>query len=192
MKNTMCNTRANRASVRATLLGAALLLFAACSAAAPAASQPSPEGASSPPSTASSVTPSAASAAASTDSASAAVSGSAGSGTAVSAKETEFKIDLAASSAPAGPVTFQINNAGKVVHEFVVMKTDFAADKLPVDSTGAVTEDAAGITPVDEVEDIAVGASPTLAVHLPAGHYVIICNIAGHYAGGMHADFTTK
>ena len=190
----MCNTRANRASVRATLLGAALLLFAACSAAAPAASQPASVGTPASPSVASSGTASAASApaSASPDLASTAASGSAGSGTAVTAKETEYKIDLGASSAPAGPITFQITNAGKVVHEFVVMKTDLAADKLPVDSKGAVTEDAAGLTAVDEVEDIAVGASPTLAVDLPAGHYVIICNIAGHYAGGMRADFTTN
>jgi uncharacterized cupredoxin-like copper-binding protein len=188
----MCNTRPNRASVRATLLGAALLLFAACSAAAPAASQPDSVGTPASASAAPSVTPSTASAPASVDSASAAASGSAGSGTAVTAKETEYKIDLGTSSAPAGPITFQITNAGKVVHEFVVMKTDLAADKLPVDSKGAVTEDAAGLTAVDEVEDIAVGASPTLAVDLPAGHYVIICNIAGHYAGGMRADFTTN
>lgn len=115
------------------------------------------------------------------------------SGGLVTAKESEFKLELSATSAAAGSVTFQINNAGAVVHEFVVLKTDVAADKLSVDaSTGAVSEETPGLTVVDEVEDIAVGASPSLTVDLPAGHYVLICNVPGHYAGGMHADFTTR
>jgi uncharacterized cupredoxin-like copper-binding protein len=114
-------------------------------------------------------------------------------GTAVSAKETEFKIELGAPSAPAGDVTFDITNSGTVQHEFVVLKTDTAADALPVDSsTNTVSEETEGLTVVDEVEDIAVGDTPTLSVDLQAGHYVIICNIPGHYAGGMHADFTTN
>jgi uncharacterized cupredoxin-like copper-binding protein len=117
----------------------------------------------------------------------------AASGGSVTAKETEFKIDLGATSAAAGSVTFQITNGGTVVHEFVVLKTDLAADKLPLDtSTGVVSEDTAGLTVVDEVEDIAVGATPSLTVDLPAGHYVVICNLPAHYAGGMHTDFTTS
>ena len=115
-----------------------------------------------------------------------------GSSGAVSATETEFKIDLGASTAAAGPVTFEIQNAGTVVHEFVVMKTDLAADKLPLDtSAGVVSEDTDGLTVVDEVEDIQVGSSASLTVDLPAGHYVLICNVPAHYAAGMRADFTT-
>jgi uncharacterized cupredoxin-like copper-binding protein len=124
---------------------------------------------------------------------SASASGGAASGAAVTAKETEFKIDLSTTTAAPGSVTFDITNGGTIVHEFVVMKTDLAADKLPVDaSKGAVNEDASSISPVDEVEDIAVGANAKLTVDLPAGHYVVICNLPGHYIGGMHADFTTK
>ena len=119
-------------------------------------------------------------------------SAASGTSAAVSATETEFKIDLGASTAAAGPVTFEIENAGTVVHEFVVMKTDLAADKLPLDtSAGVVSEDTDGLTVVDEVEDIEVGSSASLTVDLPAGHYVVICNVPAHYAGGMHADFTT-
>jgi uncharacterized cupredoxin-like copper-binding protein len=116
-----------------------------------------------------------------------------GSGTSVTAKESEFKIELSATSAAAGPVTFSITNSGTVVHEFVVAKTDLTSDKLPVDSSkGEVNEDDPSLTAVDEVEDIAVGANETLSVDLPAGHYVLFCNVTGHYAGGMHADFTTN
>jgi uncharacterized cupredoxin-like copper-binding protein len=118
-----------------------------------------------------------------------------GGGTSVTAKLTEFKIELGATSAPAGPVTFELTNGGTVVHEFVVFKTDLAADKLPLAADGAtVDEEGAGasLTLVDEVEDIAVGATASLAVDLPAGHYVAICNVPAHYTSGMHTEFTTN
>jgi uncharacterized cupredoxin-like copper-binding protein len=114
-------------------------------------------------------------------------------GAAVTAKETEFKIELGAATAAAGSVTFQISNAGTIVHEFVVVRTDLAADKLPVDGTkGEVNEDDPALTAVDEVEDIAVAAPASLTVALPAGHYVVFCNVPAHYTAGMHADFTTN
>lgn len=121
--------------------------------------------------------------------------GSAAAGTSVTAKLTEFKIELSAPTAAAGPVTFELTNSGTVVHEFVVFKTELAPDKLPLAADGAtVDEEGAGasLTLVDEVEDIAIGATASLAVDLPAGHYVVICNVPAHYTSGMHAEFTTS
>ncbi len=116
-----------------------------------------------------------------------------GGGTSVTAALTEYKVDLGATSAPAGPVTFQLTNKGTIVHEFVVFKTDLAGDKLPMSADGATADEAgAGMAVVDEVEDIEVGATPTLAVDLPAGHYVVLCNVEAHYKSGMWADFTTN
>jgi uncharacterized cupredoxin-like copper-binding protein len=118
-----------------------------------------------------------------------------GGGTSVTAKLTEFKIELSPTSAPAGPVTFELTNSGTVVHEFVVFKTDLAADKLPLAADGATVDEAgagASLTLVDEVEDIEVGATASLAVDLPAGHYVAICNVAAHYTSGMRTEFTTN
>jgi len=34
------------------------------------------------------------------------------------------------------------------------------------------------------------GASANLSLTLPAGHYVLLCNLPGHYAGGMSTHFT--
>jgi uncharacterized cupredoxin-like copper-binding protein len=173
---------------RGTPFLAAVLLLAGCGTAAsasPAASSPlaasaSPAAADSP-------------AASAPPAASASPAGSGSAGTPVAATLTEFKIALAATSAPGGPVTFQLNNAGTIVHEFVVFKTDLAADKLPMLADGtAVDEEGTGLTVVDEVEDIAVGATPSLAVDLPAGHYVALCNVATHYKAGMVAEFTTN
>jgi uncharacterized cupredoxin-like copper-binding protein len=110
-------------------------------------------------------------------------------GASVGAQEKEFSIALDQTTLHAGDVTFNIQNAGTIEHEFVVLKTDKTADQLP-QASGEVDEDQ--LTAVDEVEHIAAGANATLSVNLPAGHYVVICNIPGHYAAGMHADVTVQ
>jgi uncharacterized cupredoxin-like copper-binding protein len=108
----------------------------------------------------------------------------------VSAELKEFSIQLGRTTSPAGTVAFNVRNNGTLVHEFVVIDTDTAAGGLTVGADGTVSED--GLTVVDEIEDIAVGATPSLSVTLAAGHYAIICNVPGHYASGMHTDFTAQ
>jgi uncharacterized cupredoxin-like copper-binding protein len=118
---------------------------------------------------------------------------SAAAGAGISATEVDFGIQLSASSAAAGPITFNIQNTGEQTHEFVVVKTDLAADKLPMDGDSPeVDEDASSLTAVDEVEDIAAGTSGKLDVTLQPGHYVVFCNVPGHYQLGMHTDFTVN
>jgi uncharacterized cupredoxin-like copper-binding protein len=107
----------------------------------------------------------------------------------VSAELKEFLITLGSTEAAAGSVTFNLKNAGTIPHEFVVVKTNLAANALPVES-GVVPE--TGLDVIGEQEDIEVGATPTLVLTLPAGHYVVLCNLEGHYAAGMHADLTTR
>ena len=107
----------------------------------------------------------------------------------IEATLTEFEVTLSATSAPAGTVTFNVTNDGTQTHEFVVIKTDTPAADLPVEDS-VVPEDQVEV--VDEIEDLEAGASEELPVELEAGHYVIICNVAGHYSSGMHADFTVE
>ena len=114
---------------------------------------------------------------------------SGGAGGQVAADEKEFAITLDKTSVPAGQTTFNIRNSGTVAHEFVVIDTDTSAGQLP-QANGEVDEDSLEV--VDEVEDLQPGATGTLAVNLAAGHYAIICNIPGHYAGGMHVDLTVQ
>ena len=109
----------------------------------------------------------------------------------------EFEVAPETSSASAGEVTFTVTNTGPDdVHEFVVVKTDLAPDALPTEASGAVDESGAGIEPVDEIEDIAVGATESVTVNLEAGSYVLMCNIydkaekESHYQQGMHTGFT--
>ena len=109
----------------------------------------------------------------------------------IDATLSDFEIDLSASSAPAGEVSFNVQNDGPSTHEFVVFQTDLADDALPTDDNGDVAE-SDEFAPVDEIEDIEDGDSADLTVDLDAGDYVIICNVTGHYEQGMHTPLTVE
>ena len=104
---------------------------------------------------------------------------------------TDFTIEPAETSAPAGSVSFAITNDGPSVHEFEVLRTDTPADALPVDS-GVVQTTSAGIEIVDEVEEITPSTQAELSVDLEPATYALICNIPGHYQSGMFASFTVE
>lgn len=114
-------------------------------------------------------------------------------GTTVSVTEKDFSIALASSTVPAGSVTFNVRNDGPSVHEFVVFKTDLAEGSLPMVADGTIVdEEGAGVTAVDEIEDIESGSTKSLTVTLAAGNYVAICNLSGHYKLGMHAKLVVS
>lgn len=106
----------------------------------------------------------------------------------------DYQILLDKNSAPAGQVTFKIFNSSTIlIHEFVVLKTDLAISELPLTVERNIDEDFLLANLVGkEVKDIAPGASAELTVELSAGHYVLICNLPGHYLQGMRAEFTVK
>ena len=104
----------------------------------------------------------------------------------------DFTITADPDSASAGEVTFDVTNDAEQTHEFVVFRTDLAPDQLPTGEGGDVDEAGEGVELVDEIEDIEGGSTQSLAVNLDAGSYVLICNIPGHYAQGMHAGFTVS
>jgi uncharacterized cupredoxin-like copper-binding protein len=103
----------------------------------------------------------------------------------------DFSIELSPDDAPAGEVTFRASNAGPTTHEFEIFSVDGGVDAsaLPVEDDVA---DTAGLTLVDEVEDVTVGATPTLSVDLQPGTYAVICNLPEHYQQGMHAVLTVR
>jgi uncharacterized cupredoxin-like copper-binding protein len=99
----------------------------------------------------------------------------------------QFAVTPSASAAPAGRVTFRVHNAGTIVHEFVVIRTARPAADLPVRNGRA---DEAGN--VGETGDLRPGATKSVALRLPAGHYALICNLPGHYLAGQHTDFSVR
>jgi uncharacterized cupredoxin-like copper-binding protein len=115
-------------------------------------------------------------------------------GTTVDVALREFSVTPETASAPAGVVTFRVNNAGTTTHEFLVIKADLAPDALPTEENGAYEEDGEGTELVDEIEDINPGRTANLTVTLDEGNYVLICNMVNqgfvHYALGMRTAFT--
>ena len=102
---------------------------------------------------------------------------------------TEYTIELSATSAPAGTVIFNVTNAGTIVHEFVILKTDTLAEDLPLAGDSV---DEGAFNAIGEVEETEPGGSGTFTATLEPGHYAIICNVAGHVAQGMVTDFTVN
>ena len=103
----------------------------------------------------------------------------------------DFSVTPDANSASAGDVTFDVTYAAEQTLELVVVKTDLAEDELPLNDEG-VDEEGEGMEIVDEIEDIEAGSDESLTTNLDAGNYVLICNLPGHYAQGMHAAFTVS
>ena len=115
------------------------------------------------------------------------------SGTPVNVLLKDFEVQADAAVVPAGTVSLRILGQGPTTHELVVVRTDRAPDKLPLQRDGlTVNEDAPGIDLLDEVGGIDIDDRTTLAVRLTPGQYVMYCNFEGHYLGGMHASLTVR
>jgi uncharacterized cupredoxin-like copper-binding protein len=114
-------------------------------------------------------------------------------GTVIKASVADFSIKLDRSTVPAGKMTFQVANQGPSFHEFVILKTDHPAGKIPMikqEGYMRAAEDAKGDVNVAELGGIKVGSSKNLTTSLKPGHYVIVCNLPMHYKMGMWAAFT--
>jgi uncharacterized cupredoxin-like copper-binding protein len=106
----------------------------------------------------------------------------------VAVHEQEYVISPAPATVAAGRVQFQISNDGNATHELIVVRTDLADGNLPRNADGLV--DTTGLTIVGLAQDIVAGRSASVAADLTPGHYVLMCNISGHYANGMHTAFS--
>jgi uncharacterized cupredoxin-like copper-binding protein len=114
-------------------------------------------------------------------------------GTPVDVLLEDFKVRRDAAVVPAGTVSFRILNQGPTSHELIVVRTDRAPDKLPLQGDGlTVDEEGDGINFLEEVEGLDIDDRQTLVLDLAPGHYVLYCNLEGHYLGGMYAALTVR
>jgi uncharacterized cupredoxin-like copper-binding protein len=114
-------------------------------------------------------------------------------GTPVDVVLDDFKVRQDAAVVPAGTVSFRVLNEGPTTHELIVVRTDRAPDELPLQDDGlTVDEEGPGVELLDEVEGLDIDDRQTMVLGMAPGHYVLYCNLEGHYLGGMYAALTVR
>ncbi len=93
--------------------------------------------------------------------------------------EKEWGVKPLPAKVQAGKVAFSVKNVGHLNHEFVVLKTTKAANKLTLRGATAVETGRVG-----KILQFKPGVTKTITLSLKAGHYVLICNLPGHYKAG--------
>ncbi|SRR6188472_2795452 len=121
-----------------------------------------------------------------------------GVGTAVSGDQTAATVNVriaewdvvpqAAPKTSASKVTFVVRNTGKLLHEFVVLRTAKPAGLLAARNAPEAPEAGA----VGEIGGVKPGATKRVTLSLAKGHYSLICNLPGHYSQGQFADFYVR
>ena len=108
----------------------------------------------------------------------------------VTVSMTEWAVNLSQNSIPAGKVTFVLKNAGTITHELVIVKTDLAMDKMPMQGEDPLKVDESAS--IGEIGDVEAGQTKEDIFDLAPGNYILICNEQSHYMSGMHIAFTVK
>jgi uncharacterized cupredoxin-like copper-binding protein len=104
--------------------------------------------------------------------------------------ERDFKIAVARKRVPAGDYTLVVHNKGPDSHELIVIKAQ--SPRLPLRREG-MTVDEGSLEPV--IPGLLEPESPgthRLKLHLTPGRYELICNMSGHYFGGMRAQLVVQ
>jgi hypothetical protein len=118
----------------------------------------------------------------------------------ITVRETDYRV-LAPAVWSSGYHEVNLVNDGKVAHELVMFKTDLTGAQLLTDpstavvpSTGKLNEDSDKLVSVlDSGNTVLPGTSRVVpSGPLTPGHYVLMCDLPGHYILGMREDVTVK
>jgi uncharacterized cupredoxin-like copper-binding protein len=104
----------------------------------------------------------------------------------VTVKLGEWQVAPSTTTIKAGKVRIDAANDGNVTHELIVLRTDKPAASL---GSGKRVSEAGS---VGELSDLKASAAAAKTFDLKPGHYVLMCNLPGHYAAGMRADLTVR
>lgn len=106
-----------------------------------------------------------------------------------------MRLAVSPGAVPHGQVSFWVTNGGIRTHEMVVLP--LAAGQQPgqrrvgfdgtVEEGGSLAEASASCA-AGAGDGIASGTTGWVTLTLPAGRYELICNLPGHYAGGMYTE----
>jgi uncharacterized cupredoxin-like copper-binding protein len=104
--------------------------------------------------------------------------------------ERDFRITLDRRTIRRGAVVFRVDNRGPDAHELIVVR---AAHGLPLRSDGiTVDEDAVERQTVGVLEPGAAGGVRSIHATLVPGRYVLLCNMYGHFMGGMETSLEVR
>jgi uncharacterized cupredoxin-like copper-binding protein len=107
--------------------------------------------------------------------------------------ERDFKISAQTYQLHAGQVDLSVKNDGPDAHELIVVRETDSG--LPLRKDGlTVDEDAIEKNKLElgALEPGQPGGVRHMRLNLAPGRYVLICNMAGHYLGGMHAELVVN
>ena len=105
--------------------------------------------------------------------------------------ERDFKID-APQTVRAGDVTVMLHNKGPEAHELLLVRVQPLA-ALPLRADGmTVDEDALESVTVGALEPGPPGSVRRIHVHLKPGSYELLCNMSGHFMGGMSTRMVAR
>jgi uncharacterized cupredoxin-like copper-binding protein len=114
-------------------------------------------------------------------------------GRVVDVTERDFQITVAPRTLQAGDVVFRDTNRGPDQHELIVARV--RDPKLPLRSDG-LTVNEEGLESDKAIVGVLEPGQPNsvreLHVQLKPGHYVLFCNMSGHFMGGMRADVVVQ
>src|SRR5262249_24289350 len=117
----------------------------------------------------------------------------AGHASTVNVTQRDFKFQSDKATVPARTVTFRVHNRGPSAREFNVARTTLPDGGLPLRADGlTANEDSPPLHRIDSLNDVSYQDTQELTVHLTPGHYVMYCNLEGHYLGGMHVSLTVR
>ncbi len=92
-----------------------------------------------------------------------------------------------------GRTEINIENLGPTMHELVISRTRLAIPELPMDGSGIrLDEGASSLKPVLDISDVDRLERRRRVVDLSPGHYVVFCNIPGHFLGRMYAELNVS
>ena len=91
----------------------------------------------------------------------------------------------------AGELRLQVGNQGPDTHELLVVR--FAGAHLPLRPDGfTVNEGALKSVTAVTFQGSEPGGHREAVVQLARGRYILFCNMAGHYLGGMHTTVIVR
>jgi uncharacterized cupredoxin-like copper-binding protein len=109
--------------------------------------------------------------------------------------ERDFRISVAGVSVrprvSSGDLRLMVSNRGPDTHELLVARIQ--GSRLPLRADGlTVDEDAVKPATVATLDGGQPGSVRQLRLRLAPGHYVLFCNMAGHYLGGMRTELVVQ